>query len=260
MLEHITPVLLTFNEAANIGRTLSALGWARDIVVVDSGSTDGTLAILGAHPQVRVFHRAFDSHANQWRFATAETAIATSWIFRLDADYHVTPALRAELTKLDPDAPVAAYRIAFDYAVFGRTLRTSLYPPNTILLRQGRFSVNDRGHTEVWTIDGPVRPLSQRVVHDDRKPAAQWLHSQVHYMERELSTPRRGLADWLRRHPPLMPLATLFYCLFVKRLFLDGRAGLFYTMQRVVAETMLSFMVIDKKLRTFSGKKRDGEL
>ena len=46
MLEAITPVLLTFNEEVNIGRTLAKLAWAREIVVVDSGSQDATLAIL----------------------------------------------------------------------------------------------------------------------------------------------------------------------------------------------------------------------
>ena len=54
MLNEITPVLLTFNEAANIGRTLSCLTWAKDIVIVDSGSTDETISIVARFPQVRV--------------------------------------------------------------------------------------------------------------------------------------------------------------------------------------------------------------
>ena len=73
MLNHITPVLLTYNEEANIGRTLSHIAWAKDIVVVDSGSTDGTLAVLAKFPNVRVFNRRFDTHANQWRYAVEET-------------------------------------------------------------------------------------------------------------------------------------------------------------------------------------------
>jgi glycosyltransferase involved in cell wall biosynthesis len=93
MLDQITPVLLTYNEDQNIGRTLSHLAWAKDIVVVDSGSTDGTLAVLARFPNVRVFSRRFDTHGNQWRYATQENKIATDWLLRLDADYQVSDAL-----------------------------------------------------------------------------------------------------------------------------------------------------------------------
>jgi glycosyltransferase involved in cell wall biosynthesis len=110
MLGEITPVLLALNEAPNIARTVSALSWAKDIVVVDSGSTDNTLGILKRFPNVRIFSRPFDSHANQWRYAVTETAIATPWILRLDADYQLTPELIEELRALNVDTPVNAYR------------------------------------------------------------------------------------------------------------------------------------------------------
>src|SRR5271168_2828080 len=110
MLDHVTPVLLTYNEIQNISRPLSHLVWAKDIVVVDSGSTDGTLAVLASCPNVRVFERTFDTHANQRRYAVEETQIATDWSLRLDADYQVSDALISEIAALDPNAPVNAYR------------------------------------------------------------------------------------------------------------------------------------------------------
>jgi hypothetical protein len=70
--------LLTYNEEQNIGRTLSRLTWAQDIVVVDSGGTDGTLAALARFPNVRVFNRCFDTHGSQWRYATEETKLGTN--------------------------------------------------------------------------------------------------------------------------------------------------------------------------------------
>ena len=79
-MDNITPVLLTCNEAANIGRSLSCLTWAKDIVIVDSGSTDATISIAAKYPQVRLFQRAFDTHGNQWRYAAQETGISTNWI------------------------------------------------------------------------------------------------------------------------------------------------------------------------------------
>jgi len=252
MLNDITPVLLTYNEAPNIVRTLSRLGWARDIVVVDSGSTDDTLSILAKWPNVRVVFRPFDSHASQWRYAVTETGIGTPWILRLDADYQLTDELIEELRGLDPEAEVSAYSIAFDYAIFSCKLRSSLYPPNTILLRQGRFSVLDNGHTESWIVQGLVRTLHGRIVHDDWKPIQDWVAAQNHYMTRELakvSSGAGGVRAQLRLMPPLMPFGAFFYCLFGKGLILDGRRGLFYALQRMVAEAILSLMVLEKFLR-----------
>ena len=255
MLDHITPVLLTYNEAPNIARTLSHLGWARDIVVVDSGSTDDTLAILATWPNVRIFSRPFDTHAGQWRYAVTETAIATPWILRLDADYQLTDGLVEEMSRLDPEAQVDAYTIAFDYAIFSQKLRSSFYPPNTVLLRQGQFKIRDNGHTESWTVDGPVKMLQARVVHDDWKSVQSWVNAQGRYMSRELTeipAANRGLRDRLRLMPPLMPIAVFLYCLFGKGLILDGRSGLFYALQRLVAEAILSLMVLEKALRAKS--------
>jgi glycosyltransferase involved in cell wall biosynthesis len=252
MLEHITPVLLTHNEEQNIGRTLSRLGWAKDIVVVDSGSTDRTLRILADCPNLRVFKRRFDTHANQWRYAVEETQIATDWILRLDADYQVSEALVSELAQLDPNAPVNAYRVGFDYAVFSQKLFSSLYPANTILLRKDKFCVWDRGHTEAWDVEGPIATLRGRMLHDDWKPTEQWVIGQTRYMQRELEWLRvdgAGVVRWLRLRPPLMPIIAFLYCLFGKGLIVSGRAGIFYALQRMIAEGVLSLMVLEGKLR-----------
>jgi glycosyltransferase involved in cell wall biosynthesis len=261
MLDEITPVLLTFNEATNIGRTLSCLTWAKDIVIVDSGSTDETASILAGFPQARVFHRAFDTHANQWRYATQETDISTKWILRLDADYEVTEELKVELSQLDADSPVDAYRISFDYAIFGRKLVSSLYPPKTILLRRGKFSIEDKGHTEGWTVRGAVKSLKASIIHDDRKPTEQWISSQGRYMRRELAYLRAagsGLKSWLRLSPPLMPMAIFLYCLFIKGLILNGRAGILYALQRLVAESALALMILEETLSAPGEKHSEG--
>jgi glycosyltransferase involved in cell wall biosynthesis len=252
MLDHVTPVLLTYNEVRNVARTLSHLTWAKDIVVVDSGSTDGTLEVLAGIPNVRVFMRSFDSHGNQWRYAVEETQISTDWILRLDADYQVSDALVAEIAALDPKAHVSAYCVAFDYAIFSRKLASSLYPPNTVLLRKGFFSVRDKGHTEAWDVNGPVATISAVIIHDDWKPTGQWLIGQARYMQSELDylhMDKGGVVRWLRLRPPLMPILVFLYCLFGKGLLFNGRAGIFYALQRAVAEGALSLMVLEERLR-----------
>ena len=77
MLDQITPLILTYNEAPNIARALAGVSWAKDIVVVDSFSDDDTLQIAASFPQVRVIQRKFDSHRNQWEFGQKETRIST---------------------------------------------------------------------------------------------------------------------------------------------------------------------------------------
>ena len=251
MLENITPVLLTYNELSNIHRTLSRLAWAKDIVIVDSGSTDGTLDELAKFPTVRVFNRSFDNHASQWCFATGATHIKTDWILRLDADYQVTEDFVAEVASLTPSENVGGYSVRFAYAIFARRLLSSLYPPKTILLRRGSFSIWEKGHTEAWTVEGEVVKLKARIVHDDRKTTVSWLPAQQRYMERELQWMRgrrQSIVDRLRLRPPLMPILVFLYCLFVKGLIVNGRAGVYYALQRLVTEAILSLMILEDRL------------
>ena len=254
LLTQVTPVLLTLNEAANIRRTLSALTWARDIVVVDSGSTDETLSILQNFTQVRVFSRLFDTHCQQWQFATSETGIKTPWILRLDADYLLTDRFVTELAAFDPGAAFDAYRVTFDYAIHSKKLTASLYPPNTILLRRGHFSISQEGHTERWHVNGAVGSVRAHVVHDDRKPLSHWLHSQQRYATREadrlLSVRPEQLSkiDRIRLTGWLAPLLVPSYALFAKGCILNGWAGLYYVFQRLLAEILLSLNLIERRL------------
>lgn len=127
MLHKITPLILTFNEAPNIDRTLEKLTWAKQILVIDSYSTDSTLEILQSYPQVQIFQREFDNHTNQWNYGLQQ--VKTEWVLSLDADYLLTDDLMAELDALPKDAQVDNYFAKFKYCVFGKALRGTLLPP-----------------------------------------------------------------------------------------------------------------------------------
>lgn len=254
MLADITPVILTFNEAANIGRSLERLTWARDIVVVDSGSTDETLSIAARFPNVRIAHRRFDSHAEQWRFATTGTGVSTDWILRLDADYLMGPDLREEIADLKPQDGTGAYRIAFTYCIDGHPLRASLYPALPVLFRRGHGRFEQDGHTEKLLIEGAVVSLKARLLHDDRKRLGRWIQNQVRYQayeaEKLINRPwsALGWADRIRRTRVMGPIAVAFHCLIAKGLLFDGKAGLLYTAQRVTADLILSMHLLHRDL------------
>jgi len=250
VLEHITPVLLTLNEAANISRTLESLSWARDIVVVDSGSRDGTRRIVKSYSNTRLFQRDFDTHARQWNFAIHETGVSTQWILALDADHAPTDALLAELTALSPTPDVYGYRIGFIYCVGGRPLHGSLYPPLVSLYRRGRGCYVQQGHTQRLRIQGRVERLRGRIRHDDRKSLSAWFSAQLRYarLEAELirTTPWRHLSasNRLRRLIVPAPLAALLWSLLLKGTLFDGPAGVWYSAQRLTAECLLSVQLL----------------
>ena len=250
----ITPLILAFNEAPNIERTLVPLAWANDVVVVDSGSTDGTREILARHPNVRVFVRTFTTHAEQWNFGLAQTGIRTDWVLALDADYVLSTALVEEIGSLVEASDVTGYLASFDYCVNGRPLRGAAYPPVVALYRKSSAHYVQDGHTQRLQTVGNIKALHGRILHDDRKPLGQWLVAQARYMRLEaekLSTvPSRelGPADRLRKMIVVAPFVMLLFCLFVRGNILDGWPGVFYALQRTTAEAILSLFLLQRKL------------
>jgi acetyltransferase-like isoleucine patch superfamily enzyme len=246
----ITPLILTYNEASNIGRTLDSLHWAASVVVVDSGSDDGTLSICAEYPQVQVVTRSFDSHTNQWNFGLDQ--IQTPWVLTLDADYRCPSDFDQEVGELDDT--YQAYAIPFRYALSGTVLRGSLYPPRVALFRPQKFRYINDGHTQLLDTGGQsVGSLKNQFIHDDRKSHTRWLRSQIPYATLEcdkLCTTRRQELDWkdrIRLWIVVAPVLTFFYCLIYRRLIWDGKAGLLYTLQRTYAELLLSFCLLHRR-------------
>ncbi|MEO6259374.1 MAG: glycosyltransferase family 2 protein [Thermoanaerobaculia bacterium] len=245
MLDRITPIILTRNEEPNLGRTLGQLRWASEVIVIDSLSTDGTVAIAARFPNVRVVPRAFDSHAAQWAFGVEQAT--TPWVLTLDADYFVPQTLVSEMASLDPSLEVDGYEAKFLYAIGGRPLRAALYPPRTVLLRRGAFDFFQDGHTQRVRAPGRIERLKARLIHDDRKDFHSFVARQRIYMREEAAklraTPWQALplSGRIRKLRVVAPWATLIYTLFVKRLILDGSAGWRYASERFVAEAILSW-------------------
>jgi glycosyltransferase involved in cell wall biosynthesis len=252
-LREVTPLILTYNEEANIGRTLDRLTWAERILVVDSYSDDATLDILAQYPQVKVRQRTFDTFAGQCNFGLGH--IDTEWVLSLDADYVLSASFAEEMRRLPESPMVHGYTASFVHRVFGEPLRATLYPPRTVLYRRAHASYRQDGHAHQVEIEGATGTLDSVIYHDDRKSLGRWLDAQWAYTRDEIKKYRSVSSSELSwpdqaRKRTLSPVLIFFYCLFVKGLILDGKAGWYYTLRRTYAELLLALTLLDEDLRT----------
>jgi glycosyltransferase involved in cell wall biosynthesis len=249
---HVTPLIITYNEAPNIARVLAKLTWAQRILVIDSGSTDNTLRILASFPQVKVVTRPFDTFAAQCNFGLHH--IETPWVLSLDADYVLSDPLVEELLNLRPSDDTAGYSAPFVYVVHGRPLRGTLYPPRTVLYKTALANYQDEGHGHRVVVRGEIKRVLAPILHDDRKSLSRWFESQRRYACKEadhlLSASRAELkaADRLRLMLWPAPIAVLLSTLFAKGCLFDGWRGWHYACQRLLAETMLALELLERRL------------
>jgi len=243
MLEDITPVILTYNEAPNIERTLSVLQWASRIIVVDSFSNDATEEICARFKNVDFIQREFDQHAKQWNFAIKQS-ISSDWVLALDADHVVSGELVEELKNLKPTDQTMGYWASFTYKIGGKALPGSLYPPLISLYRHEHGRYQQDGHTQRVYVTGELKSLQAKIYHDDRKSWGRWLKSQKKYAAQEaqkLSSSEWTDLKWADRlrFLGIAPFLILPYTLVVKGLAFNGLAGWQYAWQRFMAEVYL---------------------
>ncbi len=173
----------------------------------------------------------------------------------LDADYVLTTELVDEIGNLDPIDELTGFCARFVYCVYGRRLRSGVYPPVNVLFRKSKAFYRQDGHAHRVVLHGRIGNLRSPILHDDRKPLGRWLKVQSQYTALEarklLSSDSRSLGwtDRLRRWRIVAPPAMLFYCLLIRGGVLDGWAGFYYAFQRMLAELMLSLYLIDHDLR-----------
>lgn len=252
----LSALIITYNEEENIGRTLKSLDWVPKVLIIDSGSTDRTLAIAKQYSSVEVVYRKFDSFADQCNYGLDR--ILTPWVLSLDADYRITKDLAREIilaVNQSPDNDIVGYRIPFRYCVWGRPLRGTLLPPRIALYKRRAGVYRNEGHGHRVLLNGKVGLLHSPILHDDRKSMRRWLKSQTEYMTIEaenlhsMESSKLSAADRLRKHTPFAPFAVLFICLVLKGGLLDGWRGWFYASQRMYTELLLSLLLMDAKTK-----------
>ena len=225
----MTPVsvtIITRDEAANIEACVASVAWAAEVLVVDSGSTDDTVARARA-AGARVIVRAWPGYVAQKNFAGGEAA--HDWILSIDADERVTPALAAEIqSRLAASPPAAGYRLPRVAWHLGRWIRTTdWYPDYQLRLydrRRARWAPR-RVHESVQA-DGPVGQLREELQHFAYRDLAH--HHQT--MDRYTTLAAADMLEHGRRagllHLTVHPWAAFVRNYLLRRGVVDGIPGL----------------------------------
>ena len=259
-LKTITPVVLTFDEEANLRRNLDSLRWAERVVVVDSGSTDATESIAKEFPNVAWHVRQFDKHLAQWEYGIRETGITTDYVLALDADMQVSESFLHELENEFPCGQAMGGVAPFEYRYHGRALSGSLCPPQLRLFQRSKVSITQPDHTQSFSVDGSVYRFKSRLVHDDRKPIERWVASQLAYQqlnEQGLSNGgRRRWRDQLRRMGLMPPIIGVLAYLRAGGPF-KGAAAARYAYERMTTESILALRLMDARLAEDRGRRSE---
>jgi glycosyltransferase involved in cell wall biosynthesis len=202
----LSVTVITLNEAAHVEACLASAAWADEVLVVDSGSTDGTADLARARG-ARVIVRDWPGYSAQKNFAAAEAT--HDWILSIDADERVTPALAAEIRAVLATEPRAAgYRVPRVTWHLGRWIRvTDWYPDPQLRLydrRRARWAPR-RVHESV-AADGPIGRLTHDLEHYAYRDVSHHLATMDRYTtlaaeEMYAGGRRAGLLN-LALHPP----------------------------------------------------------
>ncbi len=183
----VSVLILTYNEEANLAGCLESVLFSDDVVVLDSGSQDKTIAIAESFG-AKVLYRAFDNYAAQRNFGLS-IGYKNEWVLMVDADERVTPELLAEIQCLmsEPSNPISLYRVRRKDIFMGKWLRRSSGYPTWFgrLFRKGQVRVEREINEEYYT-GGEVGTLQGHLLHYPfNKGVAHWLARHNRYSSME---------------------------------------------------------------------------
>lgn len=256
----ITCVILTFNESRHIARSIhSVRSFVKDILVVDSHSSDDTVAIA-QRAGARVLTHAFVNYSQQFQWALDHGSISTAWTMRLDADELIEPDLAAEICRRLPALADDVAGVNFDrkHIFMGRWVRHGgRYPLRLLRLwRTGQGRIETRWmdeHIVVWngrtvSFNGGFADRNENdLTYFTSKHNAYATREAIDVLARRYNllkddralkaasasrqaTMKRWFKENIYNRLPLWagPLLYFLYRYFVQFGFLDGRTGTIY--------------------------------
>ena len=229
MTQKLSVAIITHNEEKNIRRTLESVKWADEIVVVDSGSADKTVAICREYTD-KVIHQDWPGFARQKNAAIERTS--GDWILSLDADEPIEPALAEEIRVIiSQPGSFDGYRMPRKTFFLGKQVRFGGWYPdyNLRLFRKGKGRFEERIVHEAIKVQGRVGNTRHALLHYAYPDLASYMSSINKYSSLAVSVmAEKGISDFKSSWVNILfrPVFT-FILKYVFRLgFLDGKRGL----------------------------------
>ena len=264
--------ILTHNEELEIAACIESALLADDVIVVDSYSSDRTMAIASRYP-VRVVQHAFESHGKQRTWMLENIAPKHEWVYILEADERLTPELFQECLDTIQAPKHVGYYVAERVMFMGRWIKHSTqYPRYQLrLLQRGKVWFDDYGHTEREVYEGTTGFLKETYPHFTcGKGLSRWIDKHNRYSSDEaietLHQLENGTVEWrnlffgttevkrrralknLSLRIPLRPIVRFFYMYLILGGCWDGKAGFTWCTLQAFYEYLILLKAWELKL------------
>lgn len=268
----ISILILTLNEEQNIDAVLDSVAAFDDVVVYDSYSTDRTVEIARARG-ARVVQRTFDNWAAHHNWSLANIDFKHPWIFYIDADERMTPALEAEIRAIaaNPAEQHVGFYCGRKNFFMGRWIKRC-YPAVPILrFYKPPYVTYERLVNPITHVTGPVGQLREQFLHYNfSKGLTEWIDKHNKYSSAEAleavrvadeglarvgdlfrgdKAQRRAALKRLAWSLPFRPALKFFWLYFVKLGFLDGRPGYIYCRLLATYEYFIQLKVAEIRMK-----------
>lgn len=225
-MKPISVIITTFNEAHNIAGVLESVAWADEIMVVDSFSTDETVAIAKGYTD-RVVQRKYVGPADQKNWAIPQ--VSNEWILLLDADERVTPELRAEIRDwlAKPNIPYDAFWIGRQNYFMGKKIRFSGWQGDAVVrfFRKSCRYNDKQVHEEIQTAGIRVGHLRSKMEHFTFRDSKHFLDKMHRYGEWSAQDYAKKTPRVTYFHLFWKPLFRFGKHFFVQQGWRDGKVG-----------------------------------
>lgn len=165
----ISALAITLNEAHNIEAYLKGLWFVDEIIIVDSFSSDETVALASKHEKVTVYQRKFDNFSAQKNFAISKAK--NDWVTFFDLDEEVTENVAKEILEISKKPKAIAYFVKRDYNFMGKRIKYSGFQTDYVIrfFNKNQCRYNSNLVHETIDANGKTAKLSHSVPHHTYK-------------------------------------------------------------------------------------------